>query len=439
VNQALGPVVQFGFIMALLSTIARRSRQSSEEGRGGVGGIIVAFLSSIAYGFMEFVTYFTLPAMIIEDKGFREGIKRSYSLIWRNWIDVLLSFMGLGTTYTLFMAAMLALYGTAGAVVGWFLVSPALVTLTPRFFTSILSVLAFILFGFIPAYFLFRPLKVAYNTILYEFAMDKESGLQLPSRMPLEIQQQLENTIIQAQANPRTRRWPEPKFRDEEIVSKITNELNEVKTEGLGKYIRTELYGEAKQGTKEASSMTLFHEHLHGIGVNSELLEAGDANTINEPCIRLLGQSIDFIQVQSYPGSGEKSAASNYQYHYAVLMNIRGLERKLSAELKAPNYWKLDLNEKRIVDFQWDGGELARVLNADLELKEQLLNSGLDKLVIRPDREHQCVRIIHMPGQWNDITIGSAKIKVGREVLPDPKALKAYNRIAEDIRSIGAL
>jgi hypothetical protein len=105
--------------------------------------------------------------MIIEDKGFRDGIKSSYTLIWRNWVDVLLSFMGLGTTYTLFMVAMLALYGTAGAVVGWFLVSPALVTLTPQFLTSILSVLAFILFGFIPAYFLFRPLKVAYNTILY--------------------------------------------------------------------------------------------------------------------------------------------------------------------------------------------------------------------------------------------------------------------------------
>jgi hypothetical protein len=143
--------------------------------------------------------------------------------------------------------------------------------------------------------------------------------------------------------------------------------------------------------------------------------------------------------VQGYPESREKSAASNYHYLYAVLMNIRRLERKLSAELKSPNYWKLDLNEKRIVDFQWDGGELARVLNADLELKQLLLNNGLDKLVIRPDREHQCVRIIHMPGQWSDIAIGSVKIKVGREVLPDSEAFKAYNRIAEDIRSISAL
>jgi len=65
-----------------------------------------------------------------------------------------------------------------------------------------------------------------------------------------------------------------------------------------------------------------------------------------------------------------------------------------------------------------------------------LLRGGLDKLVIRPDREHRCVRIIHMQGTWPPITIGSATIAVGRKAFPTLEDFESYDRIAHTIRSI---
>lgn len=125
-----------------------------------------------------------------------------------------------------------------------------------------------------------------------------------------------------------------------------------------------------------------------------------------------------------------------YQYSYVVQVDPAGLEGKLRAEVKPPAYWKLDLTEKRIVDFQWDGGVLAQRLNADADLKAMLLRGGLDRLVIIPSRERHCVRIVHMPGTWAPIKIGTTVIPVGREVFPTLGDFDAYDRIAWHVREV---
>jgi hypothetical protein len=435
VRRALTPIIQFGFVMALLDTIARTARRKEEEGGWGIGGILVYLVSALAYGIGQFATYFTLPAMIIEGKGLREGIKRSYTIVWRNWVDVLLAHMGLGTTYTLFMVAMLALYGTAGAALGWLLVAPALTTTVPASFVSILSAVAFIFFGFVPAYFLFRPLQVSYNTILYEFAEDMETGLQLPSRMTSDVREQLQAIIAQEQARPRARRWAEPKFPEVGLAEKIRGGIVEAKAEGLTSYVRGGLYGDVKKGVKEVGPMNDLCQHLQNIGVAATLLESGSPDIIGEPCVRVEDHDINFLQVQS-PSSKIRTNGSGLQYHYGVLASVRGLEGKLRAEIRPPAYWKLDIAEKRVVDFQWEGGELARLLNDDLELKKMLLRGGLDKLVIRPDREHGCVRIVHTPGTWTTVAVGSVSLAVGRSALPTREDFEAYDSIAQNIRHI---
>jgi len=438
--RVVGPIIKFSFVMALLSTVARTVRKKAEEqrtrGEGGLGLIGLMFLglvTAIAYGLVQFITYFTLPAMVIEGKGFKDSVQRSYTLMWRHWVDVLLAYFGIESAYALFMVAMLALYGTAGAAVGWFLIAPALVTTVPPIFVSIFTVVAFILVGFIPAYFLFRPMKAAYNTILYEFAKDMEAGGQLPSRMPPDLKQQFQNIIAREQATPRIGRWAEPKF-PEELVTKIKEEFKEAKEEGLVKYVKERLIGEETK--TEVGLMKELCEHLRRIGVDSTLLESGSIDTIERQCIKVEGRNIDFVQVQSLPSTSGRPSELCYQYHYVVRVNVKGLESKLKAEVKPPAYWKLDLIEKRVVDFKWEGGELAQMLNADFDLKNKMLKGGLDKLVMSADKEHQCVRIMHTPGTWTTITVGSVSLAVGRKAFPTREDFEAYDKIAQHIRSI---
>jgi len=197
------------------------------------------------------------------------------------------------------------------------------------------------------------------------------------------------------------------------------------------------MFKKIKDTFKETGLINELCEHLRNIGINATLLESGSSEAIGGTLVlgnvKVEGRNIDLIQVERQPGGGSNFV---YQYHYVVRANVEGLEGKLKAEVKSPTYWKLDLIEKRVVDFQWEGGYLAQLLNADFDLKNMLLKGGLDKLVIRPDKEHQCVRIIHMPGTWTPITVGSATIAVGRKALPTLEDFEAYDRIAQHIHSI---
>ena len=191
-----------------------------------------------------------------------------------------------------------------------------------------------------------------------------------------------------------------------------------------------------REEVKEVGLMNELYEHLHQIGLDAELLPSGSSGTINEPCVEIKGRDIGFMQIQDLEDFGRRKSESSRQYHYIVRGNIKGLENQLRAEIRLPTYWKLDLNEKRVLDFQWEGGELAKRLNADSELKSMLLKGGLDKLVISPDRGHQCVRIIHIPGTWTTIKIGSDSMTIGRKPLPTQEDFAAYDRIAHHIHSI---
>ncbi len=215
-------IIKFSFVMALLATIARaagRMKPRKEAGAPEIIGIAIAkFISALAYGLAEFITYFTLPAIVVEGLGFKDGIKRSYTLVRKYWVDVLVASLGIGTVYGVFMILMLALYGVSGLAVGLFLVAPALVTEVPPLTVAAVTTIIFVIFGFIPAYFLFRPIKVAYNTILYNYAVDRERNFELPSRLPEDLKKQFQTIITQEQTAQKVKRWPKPPFDMESIV-----------------------------------------------------------------------------------------------------------------------------------------------------------------------------------------------------------------------------
>jgi len=197
----VNPIVKLGFVMALLDTVARYARNIRMEQAKKNPVLIVALIffkiaSALAYGLAQFVTFFALPAMIIEGKGFKDSIKRSWDLIKKHFIDIIIYASGVGVVYMFFIFIMILLYGVSGYLVGMFILVPILgISEDLMVVAGILTAIGFLIFGFIPAYVMVRPLQVAYKTLLYEYALDREHGFALPSRIPEEVKEEFEAII----------------------------------------------------------------------------------------------------------------------------------------------------------------------------------------------------------------------------------------------------
>ena len=125
-----------------------------------------------------------------------------------------------------------------------------------------------------------------------------------------------------------------------------------------------------------------------------------------------------------------------YDYHYVVRAKVAGLESKLEAEFK-PIEKRKGLFGKEVVGFQWEGGELVQRLNSDSDLKNMLLKEKVQKLLIKPEIEHQCVRITPPTGpETFSFDFGSHPTILGRKMFPTHEAFEIYDRIALHIRSI---
>ncbi|MHA1581180.1 MAG: glycerophosphoryl diester phosphodiesterase membrane domain-containing protein [Candidatus Baldrarchaeia archaeon] len=201
VLKSVNPIIKLGFVMALLDTVARYARNIRMEQAKKNPVLIVALIffkiaSALAYGLAQFVTFFALPAMIIEGKGFKDSVKRSWDLIKKHFVDIIIYASGVGGVYMFFIFIMILLYGVSGYLVGMFILVPILgISEDLMVVAGILTAVGFLIFGFIPAYVMVRPLQVAYKTLLYEYALDREHGFALPSRIPEEIKEEFEAII----------------------------------------------------------------------------------------------------------------------------------------------------------------------------------------------------------------------------------------------------
>ena len=188
--------------------------------------------------------------------------------------------------------------------------------------------------------------------------------------------------------------------------------------------------------------------------------------------VKVEDQNIDLVQVETinpvHVWTGEESNRvefSVFNYHYVMQANVEGLVGRLNAEVKTITKGFLS---KEVVDFRWEGGELAQRLNADSELRNMLLREGLDKLPnleVRPNKKprnvpgigrppqdfleaqasfKQCVRITKRPKIPSNSEAHQMFVvpgipfwerKVGVE-LPTPETFETYERIAQHIHNI---
>ncbi len=110
-------------------------------------------------------------------------------------------------------------------------------------------------------------------------------------------------------------------------------------------------------------------------------------------CVKVEGRNIDLVEVSRLAqvvGSRGGPGHLVYRYNYVVKANVGNLENKLKAEAKQI---KKGFLSSEIIDYNWEGGELAQLLNADSELKNMLLGLGAPHLMVIPNKKDQYVGI----------------------------------------------
>ena len=211
---------------------------------------------------------------------------------------------------------------------------------------------------------------------------------------------------------------------------------------------------------KEDELINELCEHLRQIGINATVVESGSPEDIGGlvtfalGSVKVEGRNLDLVQVErisvaalqpklqpGQPGYTREigQGSTQYDYHYVVRAKVAGLESKLKAEFK-PIEKRKGLFGKEVVGFQWEGGYLAQLLNDDSDLKNMLLKEGLHRLFIKPEKEHQCVRITPPTGPVAayDFDFDLHPSILGRKAFPTREAFEVYDRIAQHIRSIAS-
>jgi hypothetical protein len=204
-------------------------------------------------------------------------------------------------------------------------------------------------------------------------------------------------------------------------------------------------------------------EHLRQIGVEATVLDLKSPEAIHHTptmhiiysmknipplgCVKVEGRNIDLVEVCRFFGGsastvGFGGSASGggplltYRYNYVVKANVGNLKDKLKAEAKPI---KTGLLNREIIEYKWEGGELAQLLNADSELKNMLLGLGAPHLRVIPNKKDQYVEITPTVSSTTIVISGipvKEDIIVGRKEFPTREAFEAYDRIAQNIRSI---
>lgn len=214
-----------------------------------------------------------------------------------------------------------------------------------------------------------------------------------------------------------------------------------------------------KDEAKEDELINELCERLRKIGINATVVESGSPEDIGGLVtfalgnVKVEGRNLDLIQVgkisvsasdpKLQPGESgytrkRGQGSIRYDYHYVVRAKVAGLESKLEAEFK-PIEKRKGLFGKEVVGFQWKGGELAQRLNSDSDLKNMLLKEGLHRLLIKPEKEHQCVRITPPTGpETFSFDFGHHAAILGRKAFPTREAFEIYDKIAHHIRSIAS-
>ncbi|MDO8056373.1 MAG: hypothetical protein Q6361_05880 [Candidatus Hermodarchaeota archaeon] len=211
VNSVMGTIIRFAAVRTAVS-VAQSTIQRGSSRQGGIIAVIGAISSRIIGAIFRLLTYFTLPAIIIDKMDLTDSIKRSARLVWKYLVDVYIKETGVNTVFSFFGGLLSLGFLAVGFLFGYVFGFIFFADLFFSLIAGIIFAILFVIFAAIPSYFIFRPLNTAYNTFMYAYAMDEESNFSLPSRLPKAYADTIEAAQAEWEASGKKRYADEPVF-----------------------------------------------------------------------------------------------------------------------------------------------------------------------------------------------------------------------------------
>ena len=171
-------------VRMLIRAVARRSPTPIGRGVGYAAEGVIGWVWAL-------VTYFTIPVMVAENKGAKDGIKRSAGLVRKNFVDVMIKETAVRWGFGVLSFMFFIGFALGGALIGWFL--------SGSIFAIIGLAVVFTIFASIPSSLVLRTFDIVYVTLLYVFIREKEGDISGRTKIRGEMRSELDRAYSTAQ------------------------------------------------------------------------------------------------------------------------------------------------------------------------------------------------------------------------------------------------
>ncbi|MCF2136361.1 MAG: DUF6159 family protein [Candidatus Thorarchaeota archaeon] len=171
VKGALGTVAGLAAlaVMSVIVTIIQMIIRAISRRSGPAGGRTGDTAARAVGWIWALINYFTVPAMVAENLGATAGIKKSFNLVRKNFVDIVIKETGVRWGFSALIFMLLLGFGAGGAFVGWLQ--------TQDFMIAFLYGIIFLILAGLPTTLILRTFDIVYITILYVFIRMKDGSI----------------------------------------------------------------------------------------------------------------------------------------------------------------------------------------------------------------------------------------------------------------------
>ncbi len=179
-------------VASVLVSILRIILQRLGRQVGGAGGAVVGKAAGDVIGWVwALINYFTIPAMVCEQAGVKDSIKRSANLVRKHFVDVIIKETAVRWGFSVIAVSFFIAFLLGGAVLGWLLSAGDI-------FMTIVMAVVFLIFAALPSSLVLRTFDIVYVTLLYVFIRTQEGQITGKTAIPGELEYELQTVYRDA-------------------------------------------------------------------------------------------------------------------------------------------------------------------------------------------------------------------------------------------------
>lgn len=146
--------------------------------------------------------------------------------------------------------------------------------------------------------------------------------------------------------------------------------------------------------------------HYRESGIEAAYVERDAPEMLDENReLRISGRNVDlvipslagtYVERGERTGTSERSASGPVRPEVDFYHIVRGVPTGDANEVDTNLVAQTREGPSReLLDLAWEGGRLASQLNSDVDLRQRLLDHGIDNMRFESDPKNQCIRIVH--------------------------------------------